>query len=423
MNSLLCIGAMVSGQPNLPCLAPEIRRALSHTALRTDPDRSSFHFLPTGAAQATVHAWSPATHALLPPAVSKRFGDHYFARAMRTTAALADAQPGRSALEHVEAVLFLARYATLRFPNVTLPLMRVAVKIAREMELFKESPVMRSDDVSESEQSVSDEVRRRTGWSVYLYDRQSSLIDDRMPLIEESEFSLRPATLNIKWEGYLGTSPNAAFTTIVNMPGLYQILSNFLETRKHAVVSGFDPSNPAAFPGYNLFVQRLAEWRFELVATYSNPTWSNPSFRRISLLYDLIGLTISSPLTLTLGVSPPQWLNSLAFHNAVAHARGVTDLLRLSETASYHSSCLEMTAIYRAGLVHVARIRGRLEDLVQVVEDLDIHIAHLTQLESFWVRNEQNVTHLLAEKNHALQILYQQSPNGASNTTYLNTHA
>ncbi|KAJ3340487.1 hypothetical protein HDU93_006955 [Gonapodya sp. JEL0774] len=255
-HGLMCLGAMVSLYPHMNRLSAEFTGLSSQPIVQTKS--GSLQKLLTQGNQphtqdlSKLFIWTTAAAAIITREECQRFGDFILYRSLRMLRCILDAPPATRRLDTVESVLFLARYANLTAPDAVLPLISVAVKMAREQGLFKETSPYVFAGSSERDRVEEEEARRRTGWSA-----------------------------------------------IMDMPAV--------------------------------------------------------------------------------------WISSIAFANAVNNAKQIAELLRLEDSIIHHCSCLEMTAVYWAAIVHAARaLTGAFSE--GALQDLNTHIEHLEFIADFWVR-------------------------------------
>ncbi|KAJ3342305.1 hypothetical protein HDU93_002778 [Gonapodya sp. JEL0774] len=341
--------------------------------------------------------WTTNAASVISQAECQRFGDFFFYRCLNMLHRILDS-PGARRLDMVECVLYLARYGHLTAPDSVQPLISVAVTMARELGLFKDSSQIIGDGVYDQDFLEYEEARRRTAWSVYLADRQCALINHTLPLMKESEMSVKIPALQPEWERYIGTSPHTYFTINVDTIQLYQIVSQFFEHRTASIQCGVNPSDPAALSKYSFFQELLTTWHVKMLADVE-PNLRNAIYRRTLLLFHFIALIVSSPTTIK--DMPLVWVSSTAFVAAVNNAKQIAELLRIPDAIITNCGCLEMTAVYVSAIVHVARVlMGSCAE--GALRDLNTHIHHLEYNADYWTRVPAYLRELKLLRNTAL---------------------
>ncbi|KXS10185.1 hypothetical protein M427DRAFT_139735 [Gonapodya prolifera JEL478] len=378
LYGLMCLGALVSLYPHMPVLQEG-----SSPQPTTDRSQISAESLQSIVSQTQdlrrLYVWNTSTASLAPREECLRIGNYSFHKGLKILFRNLNTPQTLRRPHVIESVLYLSRYANLAAPEAVEPLIAIAVQMSREQGLFN----VENEELVQILSSAQEvEARKRTAWSVFLADIQCALINQRAPLIKSSEMLTPLPDHEIEWVKYLGASPNCYFTICIDTTELYQIASEFYDERNMLVQCGLDTNDPGSLPGYTLCQQRLSSWRFEmLVAAEAMP--NSETYRRPLFLYHFIGVVTNSPSTIR--DMPFTWVSSPAFANATIHAKQITELLRLPASLIHHCACIEMAAVYYAGLIHAARLlAGTCSD--DSLMDLDTHIHHLESNVAFWSR-------------------------------------
>ncbi|KAJ3341862.1 hypothetical protein HDU93_003983 [Gonapodya sp. JEL0774] len=132
---------------------------------------------------------------------NRRLGNALFSRCKRILEELGNEIPDD--ISFVQALILLCQYASGQDRGTPSVLLALAVRKARENNLFVD-PSLRPDRVIQeipgSADWIAEEQQRRTGWALFGADRIGAFIHTRAPLISDVELQLQPLASDEIWE-------------------------------------------------------------------------------------------------------------------------------------------------------------------------------------------------------------------------------